>query len=79
VSTLAEQQAAPTALDLMCARAFGRGSDARLAGLPLAACPHDPLWQRPLAEAWRRGWLDVDRYWAQDALWPHRDLPGVSP
>jgi hypothetical protein len=60
VSTLAEQQAAPSALDLLRARAFGGGCDARLAGLPLSVCPHDPLWQRRLATAWRAGWLDVD-------------------
>jgi hypothetical protein len=77
VSTLAEQQAAPSALDLLRARAFGAGSDARLAGLPLSACPHDPLWERALSEAWRRGWWDVDAHWAADALWPHPDLPRV--
>jgi ribosome modulation factor len=77
VSTLAERQTDPAALDLLTARAFGRGCDARLAGLPLSACPHDPLWERHLAAAWRVGWLDVDAHWSQDALWPHLDLPRV--
>jgi ribosome modulation factor len=74
-NTLLDQQLAPTALTLRRARAFGRGCDARLAGLALAACPYPE--QDYLATAWRGGWLDVDAHWAQDALWPHLDLPRV--
>jgi ribosome modulation factor len=72
-NTLLDQQIAPTALTLRRARAFGKGCDARLAGLPLAACPYPE--QDYLATAWRAGWLDVDRFWAADALWAHLDLP----
>lgn len=73
--TLIDQQLNPTVLTVRRARAFGRGCDARLAGLPLSACPHPG--QEFLALAWRRGWLDVDRAWATEALWPHLDLPPV--
>ena len=36
--------------------AFNQGSDARLRGEPLLACPYDPAMSR----AWYRGWRDVD-------------------
>jgi ribosome modulation factor len=74
-NTLLDQQMAPTALTLRRARAFGRGCDARLTGLPLSACPYPP--GEDMAAAWTRGWWDVERYWSHDALWPHLDLPPV--
>jgi ribosome modulation factor len=74
-NTLLDQQSAPTAETVRRARAFGKGCDARLAGLPLAACPYPA--GEDMAVAWTRGWWDVDRFWACNALWPHLDLSRV--
>jgi hypothetical protein len=49
------------------AKAFNLGSDARLAGLPLAANPY----QEPeLHDCWWRGWQHVAKHWP-------RQLPPV--
>ena len=73
--TLRDQQLCPTPRTRRRARAFGAGSDARIAGLPLRACPYRDDF---LGSAWRLGWWDVHRLWARDALWPHMDLPEVD-
>lgn len=49
-------------------RAYGRGSDARLALEPAEMNPYrygsfECYW-------WDRGWHDVDRGWGADAKWP---------
>lgn len=58
------------------ARAFNRGSDARLAGQPLLTNPYhdtDILMRR----TWDEGWRFTDRNWGRDAHWPVRRLPDV--
>jgi hypothetical protein len=63
---------------LDAARAFNRGSDARLAGRSIGANPYrgDGFY----ADSWRRGWQDVDRYWGSwvERRWPVRPLPVVA-
>ena len=61
---------------LESARAFNRGSDARLAGRPLSANPYPATpedgrqWQN-----WRYGWQHADASWGLDAKWPVKELP----
>lgn len=55
-------------------RAFGEGSDARLAGKPLTACPYPPGDQM---NYWVLGWRHLAREWGLDAKWPVRELPRV--
>lgn len=43
------------------ARAFNRGSDARLAGVPLNQNPYPS--DTPDRTAWLRGWIDADMFW----------------
>lgn len=59
------------------AEAFGRGSDDRLAGLPLSDCPYE---DKKGKSAWRLGWRDVDRNWAKDRrfFWPPSPLTPVA-
>jgi ribosome modulation factor len=77
VTRLLPSPADPAAPADPLARAFNRGSDARLAGLPRSAnpYPHDD----PCRALWRQGWQDVATWWAVEALWPHADLPEVAP
>jgi hypothetical protein len=75
--TATERPPAPSAQAARRARTFGLGCDARLAGLPLAACPCPGNDEQ--AYWWRRGWWDVERAWGADALWEHRGLPAVAP
>jgi ribosome modulation factor len=49
-------------------RCFNQGSDARLAGDPIEACPFppgDPAWAH-----WCEGWRHVDQHWAVDNGYP---------
>lgn len=78
MTTCAERQPAPSAKTTRLARAFGLGCDARLAGLPLSACPFPCRGGAEMGYWWRRGWRDVHYYWSADALWPHLDLPPVG-
>ena len=41
-------------------RAFNLGSDARIAGLPLTACPYPSAVE---AKAWRSGFHDAEDHW----------------
>lgn len=45
---------------IMTERAFNAGCDARLAGEPFHRCPYYDI---ILVAHWRRGWMDVHRYW----------------
>lgn len=56
------------------AKAFSLGSDARLHGEPLSACPLTTKW----AADWRCGWRDVDRAYATEARGPHKPLPPIK-
>lgn len=55
--------------------AFNSGCDARLAGLPLEACPYRSGVSR--AE-WARGWRDVNDHWGELAKWPVKPLPTMK-
>jgi ribosome modulation factor len=61
------------------AKAFGQGSDARLAGLTLDANPYRYCYNR-LIRAWRSGWYDVEDCWGYlvRGRWPIRQLPEVK-
>ncbi len=60
--------------------AFNRGSDDRIAGLSLSACPYDATLQDNECTSWRRGWRNANRWWADDVggRWPVRELPEVA-
>jgi ribosome modulation factor len=45
------------------ALAFNRGSDARLAGLPLSMCDYSGSTEQSEVLAWKDGWRNVDSYW----------------
>ncbi len=60
----------------MLARAFNRGSDARLRGEPAHANPYPE--GEPPHLLWRQGWQDVDLYWGADARWPVTPLAPVE-
>lgn len=60
----------------IAASAFGQGSDARLAGLPLSACPYRSA-DGYSCVYWKMGWWDVNDFWANQARWIHRKLPPV--
>jgi hypothetical protein len=55
--------------DLQAGIPFNRGSDARLAGVPLKANPY----LGASAVDWRRGWMHVDKEWGADAR-KHRQV-----
>jgi hypothetical protein len=57
-------------------KAFNEGSDARIAGIPLAANPY--LTGSGYYSYWRMGWKDVESNWGQDAFWPVKPLPLVA-
>lgn len=57
------------------ARAFGEGSDARLRGLGMAACPYPP--SHTCREFWILGYRHIAAWWGIEAKWPIRALPEV--
>lgn len=58
------------------ARAFNAGSDARIAGLPVRACPFIGAGHE--ATYWRAGYDDVSDHWGHWARWPVKRLPRVD-
>lgn len=56
--------------------AFNKGSDARLRGEPVTACPYS--WDESQSTAWRAGFLSVDKHWGIDARWPVKPLVPVG-
>lgn len=60
------------------ALAFGRGSDARLRGEPIATCPYEAATN--MAAAWRQGYGHCSRHWgvAVKGRWLVRELPPVG-
>ena len=60
------------------AAAFSKGSDARIAGLPLVACPFP---SSAAARAWRSGYKDVQNHWGDPqwvrGRWPVMALPRI--
>jgi ribosome modulation factor len=61
------------------AMAFNAGSDARIAGQPITACPYDATGRvNQERELWKAGWRSVHREWGLDAKWPVRALPAVA-
>ncbi len=67
--------------DAMYARAFGAGSDARLAGRPLSANPYGRGQEDNEHKGWQAGWVSVDSSWASHPIrgrWTVRPLLEVS-
>ncbi len=60
--------------------AFGQGADARLAGLPLVACPYQTAGDGnyDLARTWRAGWCHANDFFGVDAKWYVRPLPAIG-
>lgn len=58
-------------------KAFNMGCDARLAGLPITANPHNV---KILSTYWRMGWEDVDVFWGKKVRgrWPYMALQAVK-
>lgn len=56
---------------------FNAGSDARLAGVPLADNPYPPQGDSRYSY-WRMGWIDVEKHWGEWARWPVVKLPPVE-
>lgn len=66
-----------TVPDPELARAFGQGSNARIAGRPLTANPH--AWSEMAArKAWSEGWLHCEAMWGIAAVRCVRPLPPVK-
>jgi ribosome modulation factor len=64
--------------DSECARAFGRGCDARYRGRSVRSNPYTSTGQRTEYMAWQDGWRHCDRNWGIDAKWPVATLPPAS-
>lgn len=65
----------------LLAKAFNAGSDARLAGLPLTANPHEPVPGKQCEHhSWMQGWQDVHRHYSKlvASRWKFRKLPSVK-
>ena len=56
-------------------RCFNEGSDARLRGEPLTACPYYGSDQR---DYYRMGWMDVEMNWGEKSMYPVKPLPKVN-
>lgn len=58
------------------AKAFNKGSDARIAGRSLMTNPY-PV-EGSLTDYWIQGWKDVNNNWGLWARWPVMSIPDVS-
>jgi ribosome modulation factor len=48
-------------------KAFNKGSDARLAGVPYSMCPYIGMYKKELRFQWQRGWMHLHANWGLDA------------
>ncbi len=64
--------------EVIRARAFNLGSDARIQGVQYISNPFFEAAEPDQYRWWHRGWRDVDRNWGIEAHWPIRTLPEVT-